>query len=66
MRNAYTDMGLTLQPLLFVIDDNAGMVAIDHYRWCYDNIVKALDIVFKLIQVLYFIFVRFKLWFSKP
>ncbi len=49
-RAMYAELGLTLQPFIL----QAGqvfLVVIDQYRWPYDNVIKALDVCFKLTQV---------------
>jgi len=51
MRAQYATNKLTRQPQIVQVGEAAFLVAVDDYRWPFDNVIKALDVCFKLIQV---------------
>lgn len=52
IRKLYQTKGFTLQPLVMEISHTQQyVVVLDNHRWIYKNVVKAMDVAFKLIQV---------------
>lgn len=51
LRTLYTELQLTLQPLVVSVDGLA-VVAYNDYRLKVESLVKGIDLCFKLIQVL--------------
>ncbi len=51
LRAQYLELGLTVQPLILHIEPSTSLVVIDQFRLVFDNVVKALDVCFKMIQV---------------
>ena len=51
LHKRYGPMLLTVQPLVMHTGDTF-IVCYNTYRWCFDTSVKAVDVCFKLIQVI--------------
>jgi len=52
LRNMYTELHVTLQPVVLSVP-GTSLVVYNEYRLKVESLVKALDLCFKLIQVLH-------------